>query len=526
MMNRVAELGVYALCLALGAIAPASAASRTPLTLVRPALTASAPATVEANVGVGTTVTATVRYAGGPGFLDAVVQNGTPGNAVIIQVISPGVFGASWQTSNRKPVGSYRESVQFRMCSESPCIHPLAGASTQVSYRLRVRWASPGPWSTFQRNAKHDGFVPIAIHPSAIRQIWSWQRPNAGALRGVNNVTSEGGRIFVTDDSASFDVTSLHALDTRDGSELWRQDFGYYPALNPPAVANGRVYVATTGHAQTFLWSFDASDGTPRSQSSFDAQWPHVLAPTIANGVAYTNGGYGLGGIYAFDAIDGMRLWSHTSGTYDMTTPAVDGDRLYYYDGVRLNVHDAVDGTLIKSIPDPYSPVPGFSYHAAPMVGHADHVIAFRGAAYSGTGSADVEPYGSRFLVDYSPAAGNMRWRSAKTYKTHPAVADGVVYAGSDDPKGFDAISEATGQILWSWVPGTADTEFHRNVVLTRNLAFVSTNRAVYAIDLVTHLPVWSSPTPGNVAITEDGVLVVAVGARESTGLLIAFKLY
>ncbi len=43
--------------------------------------------------------------------------------------------------------------------------------------------------------------------------------------------------------------------------------------------------------------------------SPFDAQWADVLAPTVKNGKVYTNGGNG-GGIYAYNANDGMSLWS------------------------------------------------------------------------------------------------------------------------------------------------------------------------------------------------------------------------
>jgi outer membrane protein assembly factor BamB len=80
--------------------------------------------------------------------------------------------------------------------------------------------------------------------------------------------------------------------------------------------------------------------------------------------------------------------------------------------------------------------------------------------------------------------------------------------------------------VLWSWVPAPSDTEFHRNVVVTKNLVFVSTDQAVYAIDLVTHKPVWTWPTPGSISLSGDGYLFIVEGASESTGHLHAFKVY
>lgn len=108
---------------------------------------------------------------------------------------------------------------------------------------------------------------------------------------------------------------------------------------------------------------------------------------------------------------------------------------------------------------------------------------------------------------------------------THPATAKGVVYAGSNAPQSFDAIDEVTGQILWSWVPQPPDLRFHRNVVVTDNLVFVSTDRAVYALDLTTRQPVWSYPTPGMLAISGGGTLYIVEGARQPTGRLIAIAL-
>ncbi len=97
----------------------------------------------------------------------------------------------------------------------------------------------------------------------------------------------------------------------------------------------------------------------------------------------------------------------------------------------------------------------------------------------------------------------------------------------SNDPKSLDAIDEATGQVLWSWLPGPSDTtEFHHNVIVTKNLAFVSAEQAVYAIDLATHKPVWSWPTPGVIAISGSGTLYVVEDYRESpAGKLLAFRL-
>lgn len=385
-----------------------------------------------------------------------------------------------------------------------------------------VTGAAP-EWQTFQGNPAHNGYVPTTLSPSCFSYVWEWKREPGGVLGFINAVTTEAGKVFVTDD-VYFGKAYLYALNEQDGSLAWRWDFGTVPALNPPAVADGMVYAATTGHEQTVLRGFRASDGTLIFNSVFDGQWPHLLAPTVSGSRVFTNGGYYGGGVYAFDAVSGARSWVQTAGDDDMSTPAVDDKYAYYYSGVALEVYGVSDGTSVASIPDPYNPAQGYSYHAAPILGSNDTVIAFSGGAFSGRAAASVEQYDSRPLINFSLKNHAPRWLSKNSYLTQPAVAHGVVYAGRNGPM-LDALSEATGEVLWSW-PGTnGDSGFHRNIVVTDNLLFISSDRAVYALDLQSRQVVWSYPVPGMLAISARKMLYIVEGAREPTGRLIAIRL-
>ncbi|MBW8900631.1 MAG: hypothetical protein JF619_21490, partial [Massilia sp.] len=54
---------------------------------------------------------------------------------------------------------------------------------------------------------------------------------------------------------------------------------------------------------------------------------------------------------------------------------------------------------------------------------------------------------------------------------------------------------------------------------VTKNLLFVSTNVATYAIDLRTHKAVWSYPAGGKLALTRSGVLYI-----QNADALVAFN--
>lgn len=473
-------------------------------------------------------------YRGRGGFIFAEPDNATFLAHPPITWLGGSKYRIDLRTAPGLAAGTYRGFIDVRVCRESPCVNIIPGANALVAYEVIVKsdgteWVNTGEWRTHQRNAAHDGYIPVKLKPERFAYKWEWKRSTGTSAdrNWINAVATDDGQVFVSEDSRAVS-TWLYSLNEADGSLRWKQQFSLpdQPALNPPATAGGKVFLTTTGHGSTYLWGFNAADGAASSQSSFSTQWPHQLAPTVHKNLVYINGGYYGGTVLAYDFNDGTLKWTQDSGgDDDMATPAVDDNNVYHYDGIGLKVYNAATGASVANINDPYQPGWGYSYHASPMLGSADNVIAYSGGAFSGLGSSSAEQYDSRPLVNYSVTGYNTRWRTQKTYLTTPATAGGVIYAGSNNPKSFDAIDEATGQVLWSWVPGPDDVEFHRNVVVTKNLAFVSTDRSVYAIDLTTHQPVWSYPVAGMLAVSGNGTLYIVEGARTTTGRVIAITL-
>ena len=62
--------------------------------------------------------------------------------------------------------------------------------------------------------------------------------------------------------------------------------------------------------------------------------------------------------------------------------------------------------------------------------------------------------------MSYDVANQAIAWRSANAYLTHPALANGVVYAARNGPPVLDALSEADGHVLWSWSPPASLKQF------------------------------------------------------------------
>jgi outer membrane protein assembly factor BamB len=393
--------------------------------------------------------------------------------------------------------GVYSGTLSVRACEDSLCANPYSGTLHSVGYTVTVN--KVGDWETVQRTSGHDGYVPITIDAARYGIAWSFESSTTNSLSGV---VTDGNNVYFAEPGSA----SIYAKRATDGVSQWRRVFTgtYGPSLvvNPPTVSSGVVYAATTSEDDTWVHALRASDGLQSYQSQFATQWGSILNPTVRNGKVYVNAGYYTGVVYAFNIADGSAAWNASGGTYGMNTPAVDDHFVYAYNGATLNVFNAADGSLSTSI----GPSPGgtyVDYNATPMLGSADHVLTYSGAAgyYSML---------SRQLLDYSVANGAVRWMSNALYSTYPAVAKGVVYAASNESHTLDALDEATGRLLWSWTPPEPSFQFTANIVVANNVVFVSTSKSVYAIDLRRHSTVWSASTPGTVSISGNRMLFVS----------------
>ena len=384
-------------------------------------------------------------------------------------------------------------------------------------------------WETFQGNAGHTGYVPARLNPENFVKIWEWKSPNSetGVTPFINPAVAADGVVYVTDDDY-FSDQQLYALDETDGSVIWTFDFGEVAALNQPAVNGSTIYVATSGHGDTFMWGIDAASGDVLFKTPFDTQWPHYLSPTVLDGVVYNNTGYFGGRIMAFSAVDGVKQWENAAyGDNDMFTPAVDENAVYHYSGTALYVLDKSNGALLATIPDPDPDTSGYSHIGSTVIGSMNNILSFSGDNYSGRASSSTEGYYERRLVSFDLLTESVAWKSDCAYLSHPALSKGKVFAGCNDPIRLEALSEQDGSVKWTWTQPEGEVEaFHRNIIVTMNLVFVSGDQAVYAISRFTHKQVWSYPEPGTLSLSPSGILYIAVGARMSDGRLVAIDLY
>lgn len=433
------------------------------------------------------------------GVFDPASLTVTPPEQVTIAPDGHYVFTLSTATSNALAVGTYTSNLQLRMCDDDirTCQRPVAGSPWTLPLTVNVK--SPtnlsalapinglGSWTTYQGNAAHTGFVDASFDPATFSRRWQM----ASAMNYDNKYAStaiDNGRVFIVRHDANTQWELL-AVSEDSGAIAWKVQLGNLSHVNPPAVANGRVYVTSTGHDDTYLWVYSQATGALLKQTAMSSQWSNYSAPTVFGTDVYSIDGY-YGGISKYADQDDKFAWSVSSTVEEGWSPATDGRFVYTYstpDNI-LKVYNAADGGSAYAIGDPYPYSTYFT--AAPVV-------------LTGTGQAIVA---SGQLMAFDLATHTRAWVLGGATFGMAAYGNGTVYAFGANGRTLEAHAPANGSLSWTVDLGD---NFFSNVIVTRNLAFVSSATTTLAVDLNTRKVVWTYPQGGNLAISQRGVLYI-----------------
>jgi len=369
-------------------------------------------------------------------------------------------------------------------------------ADTITVRRPIADWSGAVEWTTYQGNASHTGYNPVGMDTRAFQELWT----KTVSTAALNPVTAGDGKVFVTT-NAYFGIEQAKSLDARTGAELWSRDFGNIHSVNPPAYANGTVYLQTGGHEDSFLWALDASSGSVQFRTAYLNQWSRYFAPVIVGSSVYVAGGY-YGGMYAFDTTDLSQRWFASLNQYDQFTPAVKDTFVYAYTGSyqpKLTVTSANTGALAYEIADPGFVWDGWSMNTAPTLGGASNLLATNGGR----------------LISFNLTSRSIGYALTGTFRGQPTVANGVVYVANNGQ--VEARRESDGSLQWSWTPPTGQPV--GPMIATKNLLLVTTAANTYAVDLASHQQVWSYPAGGHLSLSAQGILFIAQSSGKLTAV-------
>jgi hypothetical protein len=445
----------------------------------------------------------------------------------VTAVTSNGDSALSLTTSPRVPPGHYQGNVTLTLCSDVACTTPQSVPSIAVPYDVYVLssasawpgnnlsalvpWSGVPDWTMFQANAAHTGYVPVDLDPNSFSTRWQAPALDIPVSWGgnLNTLVSSNGVLFIGGG------ITLYARNESDNSAVWSYDFSGlapFPSVNPPSVAGGVVYVAAGQQSSTFMFAFNAADGSLVFKAPMSSQFEHYLAPTIGPQGIYTNAGI-YGGLYGFDATGQQRFFAFMPQTSEWT-PAVDATAIYTYTGDALRVLDPVTGAVNSTIADPNPQNFVYQINGSAVLGARGSVFAadYVNASINGTNTGNT-------LTDFNTTSNSIAWMVNGNYANTPAYNAGVLYVTNNNPVRLETRAEADGSLLWSWVPPQAgDTGFVSETLLTNNMIFVSTNLATYGIDTTTHQTVWSYPLVGKLALSRSRILYIE-GQQSQAGV-------
>jgi outer membrane protein assembly factor BamB len=349
-------------------------------------------------------------------------------------------------------------------------------------------------WSTFQANARHDGFVNAQIQPKNIQEIWSIICDENPFLPLV----AADGRVYVLSATNWFSAKRplMRALDSSTGQLLWSYAIpsGYH-SINPPAVANNTLYFQTANYtSDSYLWAVNANSGELVFRSPFLSQWGLYFAPTPFEHEVYVNTGT-YGGLGAYHGQSGVHLWFNKLDIYDQWTPAVDQERVYVYMGKSntdypspgLYLFNRLTGHLNKIMMDPNYVHRDWHLQLAPVLGQKGAVVVIAGR-----------------LIYFNFNDKKLTWEKSASFNGQPVTQDGEIYAVNAGE--LMVVTEEEGVYLWDWQ--SPNGTIKSNLVLTPEFLILGDGMNTYFVNRKTHEVAHKIPYAGDLAVS-DGRLYI-----------------
>ncbi len=272
---------------------------------------------------------------------------------------------------------------------------------------LKVLWSTSDGSFPLTAPAVVDGVVysgTNAYEAATGKLLW------ATSAFGISPAVSKG-TVYI--DSFS----GLCAYAAAGGTNLWCAGINYLPdAPSGAAVVDGIAYF---GSAVGSVFAIDAATGEQLWSAPISTD-NSASSPAVANGVVYINGD----DLFAFDAKTGAQIWSSSIlGTVNTSSPAVVGG-VVYAGGRVVAAFNATTGAVLWSVsPGGSLSIPG------------DSPAVAKGMVYIGASVTGQHGSSSGTLYALNARTGKTVWSApvASGITSSPAVANGVVYVGSDD---------------------------------------------------------------------------------------------
>jgi len=245
---------------------------------------------------------------------------------------------------------------------------------------------------------------------------------NSATVPPNQNVSETTGGVF---DRQSLNRTGYASTEGPETPDLlWSSNLND-SVTTSPIVADGEVFIGTSGGN---LYALDMTTGN--TIWTFDCNNPISSSPAFANGTVFF-GTENPGTVYSINASTGLPIWAYQvpTGAAVYSSPAlVDGEVIAGSSDGDLFCLNQADGHLL------WATQLGGGYLSSPAIQNGTVYIA----CARGVEAVDV-------------LTGTWIWEYATKFfvTSCPAVADGLVFVGTEDDDSLYVLNQSTGNFVW-----------------------------------------------------------------------------
>ncbi len=255
-----------------------------------------------------------------------------------------------------------------------------------------------------------------------------WKNP-IGGLGGASTPVVSGNRVFVGSHTGD-----LYCVNASDGTAVWSRTIEPNPSCwgvaSSPLIYNDTVFVNSFSDAKLHAFDFDGNElwyiDTPGTIG-------HYASPAVSGGRIFFAGGDPA--LYCVNISDQSILWRFNTSDAIKTTPAIEGDVVFFATESRMYAVDvAGDEVWSRDLKATIS---------SPAVAH--------GKVYIGSS------FSMKKLYCLDAGSGSEIWNKSVdgAILSSPAVADETVYFGVNAGGGtVYALNATDGTVRWSYDTG------------------------------------------------------------------------
>ena len=231
----------------------------------------------------------------------------------------------------------------------------------------------------------------------------------------------------------------LYALDAASGGLLWKIDTGDWVQYRP-IVSDGVVYLSVQDRGGQELHAVDAMSGERIWASDIPITFTPDTAPAAVGFQVYVTDV--AGDVLALSASTGDILWTITPPDALTAELVAAGGKVYLKADIKIYAVDEMSGGIVWS-QDYYYTLDRDVTHLPPLI--VDDVV------YFSTGES---------IISIDAETGETQWsyRVAGSIDTPPAIAQGLVYIGSDGAQFYAADPSKTNyrpeELVWGFDVG------------------------------------------------------------------------